>query len=106
MKDWRRMNVAFTRAKAKLVIFGSRKTLQELPLLSAFFDLMDAKDWIVNLPAFAHIAHADALQCILSNDAEGRPPLSQTPRRGKATGGGDNLLNSRHILKDVVHNLC
>ena len=29
LQDWRRMNVAFTRAKSKLVIFGSRSVIRE-----------------------------------------------------------------------------
>ncbi|PPR05940.1 hypothetical protein CVT24_006662 [Panaeolus cyanescens] len=47
VRDWRRMNVAFTRARKKLVIFGSRKTLEGEPLLKEFFELMDGKGWIV-----------------------------------------------------------
>ena len=58
MKDWRRMNVSFTRARCKLVIFGSRKTLQREPLLAQFFDLMELQGWILALPAAADTAHA------------------------------------------------
>ncbi|KAH8084106.1 AAA domain-containing protein [Filobasidium floriforme] len=49
LRDWRRINVSLTRAKKKLVIFGSRGTLQSDRLLSEFFDLMDGKGWIVDL---------------------------------------------------------
>jgi DNA replication ATP-dependent helicase Dna2 len=59
VKDWRRMNVAFTRARAKLVIFGSRKTLARTPLLESFFELMKGEDWIIRLPHGAHEAHAE-----------------------------------------------
>jgi DNA replication ATP-dependent helicase Dna2 len=41
------MNVSFTRARAKLVIFGSRKTLQREPLLAQFFKLMEEQKWIL-----------------------------------------------------------
>jgi hypothetical protein len=37
VKDWRRMNVSFTRARSKLIIIGSRKMLQSTPLPSHFF---------------------------------------------------------------------
>jgi len=52
------MNVSFTRARSKLVIFGSRKTLQGEPLLAQFFDLMQGHGWILPLPTQAHTAHA------------------------------------------------
>lgn len=52
------MNVSFTRARSKLVIFGSRKTLQREPLLAQFFGLMESQGWILALPAGADVAHA------------------------------------------------
>jgi DNA replication ATP-dependent helicase Dna2 len=52
------MNVSFTRARKKLVIFGSRKTLQREPLLASFFELMEKQRWIVALSPNAHTAHA------------------------------------------------
>jgi DNA replication ATP-dependent helicase Dna2 len=52
------MNVSFTRARCKLVIFGSRKTLQREPLLAQFFGLMELQGWILALPAAADAAHA------------------------------------------------
>jgi len=61
VKDWRRMNVAFTRARSKLVIFGSRSTLTRTPLLESFFQLMEGEGWIFRLPRDAHETHAVAL---------------------------------------------
>ncbi|KAJ7459871.1 AAA domain-containing protein [Mycena latifolia] len=71
IKDWRRMNVSFTRARSKLIIFGSRKTLQTAPLLHDFFDLVESRGWILRLPA-----NADALHPSLSAGA------SNVPKRG------------------------
>jgi DNA replication ATP-dependent helicase Dna2 len=51
------MNVSFTRARAKLVIFGSRKTLQREPLLAQFFKLMEEQKWILHLPPGSDSAH-------------------------------------------------
>ena len=58
VKDWRRMNVSFTRARSKLVLFGSRKTLQREPLLAQFFKLMEEKKWILSLPSGSDSMHA------------------------------------------------
>jgi len=62
VKDWRRMNVSFTRARSKLVILGSRKTLQREPLLAHFFDLMEGQGWILTLPLGADVAHAGVFE--------------------------------------------
>jgi DNA replication ATP-dependent helicase Dna2 len=51
------MNVSFTRARAKLVLFGSRKTLQRDPLLAQFFKLMEEKRWILRLPPGSDSIH-------------------------------------------------
>jgi DNA replication ATP-dependent helicase Dna2 len=69
VKDWRRMNVSFTRARSKLVIFGSRQTLQATPLLKEFFGLMDEKGWVLNILDGAHTLHAS----VLRDDAQ--PPV-------------------------------
>ncbi|KAK6910521.1 hypothetical protein I203_104553 [Kwoniella mangroviensis CBS 8507] len=49
LKDWRRINVSFTRAKKKLIIFGSAKTLSQDTLLNDFLELMKSKNWIKRL---------------------------------------------------------
>ncbi|KAH8109923.1 Dna2-domain-containing protein [Phellopilus nigrolimitatus] len=69
LKDWRRINVAFTRARAKLVIFGSRKTLQASPLLADFFGLMDKRGWVLSLPRAGLIRARPILRDLL-NDAK------------------------------------
>ncbi|KAF9299999.1 Tripartite DNA replication factor [Mortierella antarctica] len=57
LKDWRRINVAFTRAKKKLVVFGSRQTLQGSPIFEKFLSLMNQQDWILKLPPSAQHHH-------------------------------------------------
>jgi len=57
LKDWRRINVAFTRARTKLIILGSKSTLQSDPLLSRFIEMMEEKNWVYNLPPEAHTLH-------------------------------------------------
>ncbi|EGX93313.1 DNA replication helicase Dna2, putative [Cordyceps militaris CM01] len=56
LRDWRRINVAFTRAKTKLLVIGSKSTLSgsnvnnKENMLSRFVALMEQRDWIYNLP--------------------------------------------------------
>lgn len=103
MKDWRRINVAFTRARSKLVIFGSRTTLEMLPLLAEFFELMDARDWVMTLPAGAHLAHAQGASP--SSPSRREELDEQRPsKRCKTALAGEKILHGRYILKDVVYN--
>jgi DNA replication ATP-dependent helicase Dna2 len=60
LKDWRRINVAFTRAKTKLLVVGSRSTLGgcgEGEMLARFVRLMEEREWVYDLDAGALDAH-------------------------------------------------
>ncbi|KAK6531374.1 Tripartite DNA replication factor [Arthrobotrys megalospora] len=57
LKDWRRINVAFTRAKTKLLIIGSKSTLKTNELLAKFVEMMEEREWVYDLPHNAHLGH-------------------------------------------------
>ena len=62
LKDWRRINVAFTRAKTKLLVVGSRETLKgnrkgEEEMVARFIGLMEERRWIYDLPSDALESH-------------------------------------------------
>jgi DNA replication ATP-dependent helicase Dna2 len=65
LKDWRRINVAFTRAKTKLLVVGSRETLkgkekaeeEELEMVARFVGLMEERRWVYDLPRDALESH-------------------------------------------------
>lgn len=54
LRDWRRVNVAVTRAKQKLILIGSLVTLKGSLLLQELFDLLERRDWVQVLPYDAH----------------------------------------------------
>jgi DNA replication ATP-dependent helicase Dna2 len=60
LKDWRRVNVALTRARSKLVVFGSKRTLKNNDLLTKFMALVDGRKWSIDLPKAADEMHAFA----------------------------------------------
>jgi DNA replication ATP-dependent helicase Dna2 len=118
------MNVSFTRARSKLIIIGSRKTLQQSQVLAEFFNLMSSRGWILRLPRNAEKLH----DCLISENKSSpcgkRSALDlgeATPRKKerkensgcmrplKRMKGDVNLesgiLRSRPILKDLM-NAC
>ena len=49
LRDWRRVNVALTRAKRKLVIVGCAATVSEVPLFEHLLGLMQTQGWLLSL---------------------------------------------------------
>ena len=63
--DWRRINVAFTRAKCKLIIVGNADTLSASPVCLKFLTIIRRKSWEAPLPSNA----GDFIQRFLSSSA-------------------------------------
>lgn len=90
--------MSFTRARSKLVIFGSRKTLEREPLLAQFFQLMQKQKWIARLPSGAHTAHARILggctKLLTKRDADaaGKEEVEEAVTSRKL--GKENLMAS------------
>ncbi len=64
LTDWRRMNVAMTRARSKFIMIGSAATLrvcactsaqthlyQSVPFLKDLLDYIDRQGWLIRLPS-------------------------------------------------------
>ena len=116
MKDWRRMNVAFTRARSKLIIFGSRRTLQNTMLLKEFLQLMDERGWILALPSGAHEMHviadltdsckkrpAEDMTEPLSPDRKENTPTRPLKKGRKSAIADEGILKGRSLLKDLMN---
>ena len=116
MTDWRRRNVSFTRARSKLILIGSRKTLQRAPLLTEYFELMDGQGWILTLPPDAHLMHdfggatpkkrpaADMLSDISTWRHHNRKENGEKSKRAKVFGATDeSILVGRPLLQDIAN---
>ncbi|KAJ5679422.1 hypothetical protein N7462_007666 [Penicillium macrosclerotiorum] len=58
LRDWRRVNVAFTRARTKLLVLGSKSTLRDgNELLCKYVRLVEGKGWVYDLPVDAAESH-------------------------------------------------
>lgn len=112
------MNVSFTRARSKLVIFGSRKTLQADKLLGEFFELMEEQGWIFQLPPGATQLHTAVIDTpVASSPGKRGVPNSSPVQDAAIENGGDErprkkakklddhhgLLKGRPILKDLFN---
>jgi DNA replication ATP-dependent helicase Dna2 len=88
LRDWRRINVAFTRAKTKLLVIGSRQTLKgsgEGEMLARFIGLMEERGWIYDLGV-------DALDGHLFDDGIG---ATGTTQGSPVTGFGSSPVKSQ-----------
>lgn len=125
LRDWRRINVAFTRAKTKLLVVGSMSTLKNSGkdnMLSQFIELMQAKDWIYDLPANALESHQfDEFSTQSTATVPTQPrttPKSKVNTRPSATGkenwrpspkrvgmSGKALLKGKVITRDILNEM-
>ncbi|KAK9467597.1 hypothetical protein V1512DRAFT_261556 [Lipomyces arxii] len=100
LTDWRRLNVTFTRARSKLVIFGSKRTLMTISILAKFFDLISEKRWVYNVPADAHLMHPRLLNQAprLNDENNGRTARKALVKLGSSVSG-------RPVLRDILNDI-
>ncbi|KAF9644272.1 Dna2-domain-containing protein [Thelephora ganbajun] len=119
MKDWRRLNVSFTRARSKLIIIGSRKTLQGNDLLKKFFDIMDEKKWVLTLERDAHRIHSplsskkpnrpfkrtvgDRSPTRSPENSPRSPPRPNKKSKAATFSDQSGLLRGRNLLRDLIN---
>lgn len=101
LRDWRRINVSFTRAKAKLVIFGSAETLSSDRLMADFVQLMEGRGWVLKLPEGAGGMHGEAgLEDEVKTGEEGAESDGEVKRRRAVVG--TRMLDARPFVKELV----
>lgn len=127
LKDWRRVNVALTRARTKLLILGSKSTLLGNELLRDFVGLMEGNGWWYDMPVGASEGHVfEDVQTQISGkgsaDTKAEADFGKTKMKleRQALGGKENkmgrrvpakqgkldvnaLMGKRPVLRDIVN---
>lgn len=132
LSDWRRANVAFTRARTKLLVLGSKNTLRHGDeLLGKYMNLVENRGWVYDLPKGAiedHIFSHDNMGATQPSQsppsskkspsqkkkAVARNPLSlvqsrqglkQPAKKGAKLLNGNKVIGNRPVLQDMVNDL-
>lgn len=124
LRDWRRVNVAFTRARTKLLVLGSRETLVGNELLRDFVGLMEGRGWRYDLPKGAlggHVFQEGGTQGTGKGGSQGEGERERDEEGGKGGSGGTvrgkkmpgkvvrggrAILGTRPVLRDIVNDVC
>lgn len=96
LRDWRRVNVAVTRARSKLIVLGSLDTLLRAESIKDFINLMKAKKWVYDLDQSA----LDVYQ--FKNSLE----RSQIPKSMTEVKKIESKVIGRHpIVRDILSDM-
>ena len=103
LQDWRRVNVAFTRAKSKLIIFGSRSTIRETQPLDKFVQLVEAKGWVYQIPPDMEKSPRRDSPKKPIRAKENIPPTAGGATKKVKKVMGSTVLKRRPMLRDIVN---
>lgn len=93
LREWRRVNVAITRSRSKLILLGSKSTLSNCDTLRGFMDLLGEKGWIYDLPQDADHFYAFPFS-----------PLQKKVVRAKIDQES-KFVKGHPIIRDIVNEM-
>ena len=90
LRDWRRLNVALSRAKRKLVLIGSLRTLSSCAILSSLAGILKTRRWVYPLPRGAHRVYPEGLGSLGGGGGRGAVLTGEMHARAKS---GQDYIN-------------
>lgn len=100
LKEWRRVNVAITRSKSKLIILGSKSTLKSVKMLEAFMALIESRGWMYDLPPNADKFYEFAFIENLSN-----PERNVKPKANQNLTKNSRIINNNPLIRDIINDM-
>ena len=100
LKDWRRVNVAVTRAKSKLIMVGSKKTIERGgEVLKGLVDICLQNGWLHDLPTDAADSHwFEDFGTQISDATPGRTSLASPTKSAQGSPTMKEKASPRKIL--------
>ncbi|OVF07897.1 putative bifunctional ATP-dependent DNA helicase/ssDNA endodeoxyribonuclease [Clavispora lusitaniae] len=96
LKDWRRVNVAVTRARSKLITVASKSTLSHADSIKDFVYLAEQKNWIYNLPSSAYHVY----QLPKPKDNFASQEIKKQPIKF-----GEKIISKHPVVKDILSDM-
>ena len=101
LREWRRVNVAMTRAKSKLIVFGSHKLMSTIPQFEGFIELFDSRNWFLNLPPSADKIYGGFLDFGSQHGSPKKMGADHNVKRFMLSSNSA-VLRKTSVLKDVL----
>ncbi|KAK6458344.1 DNA replication factor Dna2-domain-containing protein [Scheffersomyces xylosifermentans] len=95
VREWRRINVAVTRAKSKLIILGSRSTLSNADTIRTFMNLLEENNWVYELPY-----EADKMYDVPNSALDTSPATYE-----KKDIMDSKIIEKNPLIKDIVREI-
>lgn len=102
LKEWRRVNVAITRSRSKLILLGSKSTLYNSDTLKGFIDLLNDRKWVHDLPKDANMFYQFAFQ---SPETQTTGSMRSSNLKSSSLNPDSKLVNHNPVLRDIVNDL-
>lgn len=102
LRDWRRLNVALSRAKRKLVLIGSLRTLSGCAILSSLARILETRGWVYSLPRGANRMYPEGL--VDPKNTENRQDAGDfggVAVAAEEASAGSGRQSSRHFLGNL-----
>ncbi|CCE61601.1 hypothetical protein TPHA_0A05270 [Tetrapisispora phaffii CBS 4417] len=97
MKEMRRINVAMTRARSKLIIIGSKKMIKSVKQLEHFVEIIESNNWFYELPENCLDSYDFGLSVFSELEKKATRKLDTTNIKKDS-----KLLDSKPIIKQFL----